>query len=357
MITKIQGEQPFQVLTNNFSISPSNEGYTLQISADGKQYSNLFSVGAGVTRLVTGVAANSFYRLLGNQSAVSVNWMKTCVTEGSGAAGNELIPQESLPATADAGTVVALTNGGVYQYDGTDWNPVGGSDMSAYWTSAETKTYADSADTIIYNSATTHIEDVERIMSSALNEFHTQIMEVSAKTAELSAYTPTTGFSTINGSAITDGSAIVIEAGGDIAPLSAAVETISAATAGKADAVSITANPARTIFPKWNSQGIITGEYAVANMGDLTLNGTNKQVFFFGTGSKIATFYAPTTSGNPGDILVSTGNGAPVWSGVTIPANPVQSTSIDTIWKGTQAEYDALAPNYDPNTFYIIVSN
>ena len=93
MITKITGEQPFQVLTNNFSISPSQEGYTLQISADGVNFSNLFTVGAGVTRLVTGVAANSFYKLSGNQSAVSINWMKTCVTEGgSGGAGNELTP-------------------------------------------------------------------------------------------------------------------------------------------------------------------------------------------------------------------------------------------------------------------------
>ena len=101
MITKVTGEQPFQVLTNNFSISPSNEGYTLQISADGVNYSNLFTVGAGTTRLVTGVAANSYYRLSGNQSQVSVNWMKTCVTEG------------------------------------------GSVDLSAYWTSAETKDYID----------------------------------------------------------------------------------------------------------------------------------------------------------------------------------------------------------------------
>lgn len=88
MITKITGEQSFQVLTNNFSISPSNEGYTLQISADGKNFSNLFTVGAGVTRLVTGVAANSYYRLSGNESQVVINWMKTCVTEGGGGSGS-----------------------------------------------------------------------------------------------------------------------------------------------------------------------------------------------------------------------------------------------------------------------------
>ena len=128
MITKITGEQPFQVLTNNFSISPSNEGYTLQISADGTNFSNLFTVGAGVTRLVTGVAANSYYRLSGNQSKVSINWMKTCVTEG-GAAGNELTPVTEFPLNADPGTVVALASGdtvSVYQYDGENWNEVGG---------------------------------------------------------------------------------------------------------------------------------------------------------------------------------------------------------------------------------------
>lgn len=128
MITKITGEQPFQVLTNNFSISPSSEGYTLQISADGTNFSNLFTVGAGVTRLVTGVAANSYYRLSGNQSKVSINWMKTCVTEG-GAAGNELTPVTEFPLNADPGTVVALASGdtvSVYQYDGENWNEVGG---------------------------------------------------------------------------------------------------------------------------------------------------------------------------------------------------------------------------------------
>ena len=129
MITKIVGEQPFQVLTNNFSISPSSEGYTLQISADGVNYSNLFTVGAGVTRLVTGVAANSYYKLSGNQSQVSINWMKMCVTEGQGG-GNagELEPVTAFPVGAPEGTVVALASGdtvGVYQYDGENWNPVG----------------------------------------------------------------------------------------------------------------------------------------------------------------------------------------------------------------------------------------
>lgn len=36
--------------------------------------------------------------------------------------------------------------------------------------------------------------------------------------------------------------------------------------------------------------------------------------------------------------------------------NKVSSTSVSTIWKGTQAQYDAITAK-DPNTFYIIVSN
>lgn len=178
MITKIIGEQPFQVLANNFSISPSNEGYTLQISADGKQYSNLFTVGAGVTRLVTGVAANSYYRLSGNQSNVSINWMKTCVTEGGGDS-SELQPIDYFPLDAVEGTVISYTGSssasGVYQFDGTEWTEVGADiDLSPYWTSAETQ----SAITAVED----HLYDVEEVTASALTELHQGLLEVSGRT-------------------------------------------------------------------------------------------------------------------------------------------------------------------------------
>ena len=214
MITKIIGEQPFQVLANNFSISPSNEGYTLQISADGKQYSNLFTVGAGVTRLVTGVAANSYYRLSGNQSNVSINWMKTCVTEGGGDS-TELQPIDYFPLDAVEGTVISYTGSssasGVYQFDGNEWTKVGADiDLSPYWTSAQTQ----SAITAVED----HLYDVEEVTASALTELHDNIQELSGTTSAIkdtfSAYTPTTGFSTINGSAITNGGDIVIQGGG-----------------------------------------------------------------------------------------------------------------------------------------------
>lgn len=158
MTYKIQGEAPFQVLATNFSLGPSNEGYTLQISADGVNYSNLFSVGANVTRMVTGVANGSYYRLNGNNSIVSVNWQRQCDNGGgggssdyatsAGTAETAIISNSTrlldgvidFPQDANNGDVVAigedqrkgaksgtkrpLPSTGIYQYDGSSWNKI-----------------------------------------------------------------------------------------------------------------------------------------------------------------------------------------------------------------------------------------
>lgn len=159
MIQKIQGEAPFQVLASNFSISPSLQNYVLQISADGTNYSDLFTVSAGQTKMVTNVANGSFYRLKNNESEVSVNWRTSC--KGGGGGGSSTYAESAgtaeyasssdstklleggsaFPQDANAGDVVAIgeqaptrgTKGlrsggntlGVYQYDGSDWNKVG----------------------------------------------------------------------------------------------------------------------------------------------------------------------------------------------------------------------------------------
>lgn len=150
---------------------------------------------------------------------------------------NSNTPLPSIYAPLSAGTagevLVSTGNGAPV------WSAFTGGDMSGYWTSAETQ----SAITEAYDSATTHIDEVEQIMSSALNEFHTQIIDLSGETQGLksnfgfisgrvqtneqvlatavndvndmkirfSAYTPTSGFSTINGSAITNGGNLVVE--------------------------------------------------------------------------------------------------------------------------------------------------
>ena len=94
MIIKIQGEQPFQVLSTNFTISASESGYDLYFSADGVNYSKLFTVGANVNRQVTQVAAGSYYYLEGNTDTVTVNWMANCYSGGDGG-GSYVLPVAS----------------------------------------------------------------------------------------------------------------------------------------------------------------------------------------------------------------------------------------------------------------------
>lgn len=129
MLVTIHNEVPFQILSSSFSIGPSQTGYELQVGADSKTFSTLFSVGANTPRMVTNVANGSYFRLKNNVGDVKVNWQRVCVDEGGGAAGNELTPVSEFPLNADPGTVVALASGdtvSVYQYDGENWNEVGG---------------------------------------------------------------------------------------------------------------------------------------------------------------------------------------------------------------------------------------
>lgn len=96
-------------------------------------------------------------------------------------------------------------------------------------------------------------------------------------------------------------------------------DAISAATSGKADAANVTPNDFMH-FPKWNAQGIVTG--TTGNNLSTTgfyLNGRRITVIKEQTSGDIGDVYAATTPGTAGDILVSVGNGAPVWSAVTMP--------------------------------------
>ena len=263
MITKIKGEQPFQVLTNNFSISPSQEGYTLQISADGVNFSNLFTVGAGVTRLVTGVAANSYYRLSGNESEVSINWMRVCVTEGgSGGSG----------ATYTAGTYIDITQ---------DVISVTGITPDLYLTSADTQNFATSTDVqSAYTILDDHITEVEEIAASGYTELHAGLLEVSGRTSLTS---------------------------GDVQT------QIDASISGKADAASTTPNSSSQLFPAWNSEGIITGSTSPTFRTTININDRSFERITLGGGNwYTGQFYAPESAGTAGQILTPSGN-TPVW--------------------------------------------
>jgi len=84
MIYKISGEQPFQVLSDSFSVSPSESGYNLYISADGVNYSQFATVAANTTRQFTGMNNGNYYILSGNTSEVQVNWNRDCGGGGGG---------------------------------------------------------------------------------------------------------------------------------------------------------------------------------------------------------------------------------------------------------------------------------
>lgn len=113
MTYKIQGEAPFQVLATNFSLGPSNEGYTLQVSADGNNYSDLFTVAANTTRMVTGVASGSYYRMSGNNSEVVINWRTQCNDGGSGGGSGAQGPQGPAGGGGDSAQTMTLINNAI----------------------------------------------------------------------------------------------------------------------------------------------------------------------------------------------------------------------------------------------------
>lgn len=90
---------------------------------------------------------------------------------------------------------------------------------------------------------------------------------------------------------------------------------ITMAVSGKADAANVTANSGSQKFPKWNSQGIITGETSQAYFSSyFYINDTRREPLFNRQQDASATIriYTPTTSGETGQILTPSGN-TPVW--------------------------------------------
>lgn len=72
---KITGETPFQVLAHSFSVSPSAEGYTLNYSADGYNYTAYTeATPANENLIVNGIAAGMYFKLSGNASEVTIQY-------------------------------------------------------------------------------------------------------------------------------------------------------------------------------------------------------------------------------------------------------------------------------------------
>ena len=198
----------------------------------------------------------------------------------------------------------------------------------------------------------------------------------------LSAYTKTSEFATINGSGITNGGNLVIQGGGgggnaniieltqaeydaltsytedalyvitdaeevdlDNYATSADIRTLSAATVSalvnKANKQNVTANSGNRMFPHWNSDGIITGaESDTVNDTYEWINGYPYQRYIK-NGSGIPEFYAPLSGGTAGQVLQSNGtNNAPTWTSFKF-------------WCGTETQYNAITTK-DNDTIYFV---
>lgn len=154
----------------------------------------------------------------------------------------------------------------------------------------------------------------------------------------LSAYAPDTTY------IITDATPINMDdyaTTADTEAIETDVATLSGTVANKADKANITARSSGYYFPKYNAQGIITGDTQVYSH-TLIINGSAKGMIQT-TNSGFGTIYAPTSVGTQYQPLLSNGSGAPVWS----------SYKFQFI---TQTAYDALSTK-DSTTIYFIVGD
>ena len=72
---KVKGEETFQILAHSFAATPSAEGYTLNYSANGEEYTAWKeATPANETLVVNGVAKLMYFKLVGNQSDVEINF-------------------------------------------------------------------------------------------------------------------------------------------------------------------------------------------------------------------------------------------------------------------------------------------
>lgn len=167
-----------------------------------------------------------------------------------------------------------------------------------------------------------------------------QVVELTqAEYDALTAYTEDTTY------IITDATPINMDdyaTTGTVNTLSGQVSTLSGTVATKADAANVTARNV-SYLPRWNSQGIITGDSnSQVYAKDMSINGTNYSAFLRQNSNDLPSFYAPTSAGTQNTILMSNGSGSPQWSSIKM-----QFIS--------QSAYDALVTK-DASCIYFIIS-
>ena len=262
------------------------------------------------------------------------------------------------------------------EVEGMIQEAVSGIDLSNYYTIDET----DSAITEAIETVENRIDDVEQVTSIALNELHTELENtVSGKQDTLVSGT---NIKTINNQSLLGSGNITIQGGGgsggtnviditkaeyealsaytegaiynitdaetvdlndfaQVSDLEALETTVSGLSETKADKVNVSAKTSGYQFPNWNNQGVITGNYSTWYSASKNTNGSSRNILSSSSSSFPAT-YAPTTVGTKGQMCLSNGSGAPVWS----------TYKVEFI---SQSAYDALTTK-DATTIYYIIS-
>lgn len=364
MIQKIVGEAPFQVLADNFSISPATASYTLQISADGINYSDLFTVAANTTRLVTDVANGSYYKLKNNTGEVVINWRSQCGGgDGSGdkGGGTDIPVVDVLPTTAEIGDLCLYRNE-LYTYasSGTWGTYVG---LESYESTDKFLqifyfNYLPSAAEGIYLFkfyAWSYGPWTVQVFSDHLSIWNTdgtQIGEDITKNGgpykfEPGSYYYTTLEYTDEGIKTSNNFNLAIK---DIADMSLDSPLwIKVSDKNKATAANVEEGYG---IPFWNKDGIILGKKIVTENKLVRFNTSNYSNYINFLCEKYVnipdTIWVPTTVPADGQILQGKGSeNAPVW------VDPTSLTNGISFWKGTQDEYDAITTK-DASTLYII---
>lgn len=363
----VKNEAPFQILTSAMSIGPSPTGYQLEVSADGKNFSPLFSVAANTTKMATGLAPSSYYRLKNNVGDVVVNWSTSCVIDGGG--GGDMSNYYTKAETDAA--ITAATEDMATEADITA--------STASETARTENTYAKISaldaklDTSAYTSYTASTEGKEEVIASALTEL---------KEGKQDNLVSGENIKTINNQSILGSGNITIQGGGGgsvveltqqeydalvnpdsgttyiitdapvvdlndyamasgLTELSGTVQTLSTTVSGKADKQNVTARAATAFYlPGWNNQGVITGESRYYS-NTLSINGSSAGNVFKNNSTNIPSIFAPTSAGTAGQPLLSNGSGAPVWGGYKFAFI-------------SQSQYDALTTP-DSTTIYFII--
>lgn len=136
----------------------------------------------------------------------------------------------------------------------------------------------------------------------------------------------------------------------DLTTLSASTTTALAGKAAKqaVDAVNKYAYYYTNYMPTWNTEGVITGK-GMGYTGTFSyVNGSSRTIAMVSEGNTSSiNIYAPTAVGSNGQILKSTGSGAPSW------VDPASVIGGVTFWVGTQEEYDELG-TYSNSVVYLI---